>query len=84
MSGVSVAINTLAALTGFASRGLTIALDALSAIYLERAAAIGMDPAVLHRVAVIGSYKDILMVGILGAIIALVVVIGLGSFVGSY
>ena len=30
------------------------------------------------------SYKDILMVGIVGAIIALVVVIGLGSFVGSF
>jgi FtsH-binding integral membrane protein len=30
------------------------------------------------------SYKDILMVGIVGAIIALVVVIVLGSLVGSF
>ncbi len=107
---LAVATNTLAALTGSASGGLTIALDALGATYLERAAAIGIDPALLHRVAVIGSgtldslphngavvtllsvcgsshgesYKDILMVGILGAIIALVVVIGLGSLFGSF
>lgn len=107
---LAVATNTLAALTGSASGGLTIALDALGATYLERAAAIGMDPALLHRVAVIGSgtldslphngavvtllsvcgsthgksYKDIFMVGILGAIIALVVVIVLGSLVGSF
>jgi H+/gluconate symporter-like permease len=107
---LAVATNTLAALTGSASGGLTIALDALGATYLERAAAIGMDPALLHRVAVIGSgtldslphngavvtllavcgsshsesYKDIFMVGILGAIIALVAVIGLGSAVGSF
>ena len=52
---LAVATNTLAALTGSASGGLTIALDALGGIYLERAAQIGMDPALLHRVAVIGS-----------------------------
>jgi H+/gluconate symporter-like permease len=107
---LAVATNTLAALTGSASGGLTIALDALGATYLAKAAQIGMDPAILHRVAVIGSgtldslphngavvtllsvcgsthkdsYKDIFMVGILGAIIALVVVIVLGSLVGSF
>jgi H+/gluconate symporter-like permease len=69
-----------------------------------------MDPALLHRVAVIGagtldslphngavvtllsvcgcthgqSYKDIFMVAILGAIVALVAVILLGSMVGSF
>jgi H+/gluconate symporter-like permease len=52
---LAVATNTLAALTGSASGGLTIALDALGSTYLERAALIGLDPAVLHRVAVIGS-----------------------------
>ena len=52
---LAVATNTLAALTGSASGGLTIALDALGATYLDRAAQIGMDPALLHRVAVIGS-----------------------------
>jgi len=107
---LAVATNTLAALTGSASGGLTIALDALGATYLAKAAQIGMDPAILHRVAVIGSgtldslphngavvtllavcglthkdsYKDIFMVGVLGAIIALVVVIVLGSLVGSF
>src|SRR5690606_40856105 len=34
---------------------LTIALDALGPTYLARAAEIGMDPSLLHRVAVIGS-----------------------------
>jgi H+/gluconate symporter-like permease len=107
---LAVATNTLAALTGSASGGLTIALDALGTTYVARAAQIGMDPAILHRVAVIGSgtldslphngaivtllsvcgsthknsYKDIFMVGVLGAIIALVVVIVLGSLVGSF
>ena len=107
---LAVATNTLAALTGSASGGLTIALDALGGIYLERAAQIGMNPALLHRVAVIGSgtldslphngavvtllsvcgsthresYKDIFMVAILGAILALVVVIALGSALGSF
>jgi H+/gluconate symporter-like permease len=107
---LAVATNILAALTGSASGGLTIALDALGAIYLERAAQIGLDPGLLHRVAVIGSgtldslphngavvtllsvcgathaesYSDILMVAIVGAIIALIVVIALGSAVGSF
>jgi len=107
---LAVATNTLAALTGSASGGLTIALDALGPTYLERAAQIGMDPALLHRVAVIGSgtldslphngavvtllsvcgsthkesYKDIFMVAIVGAIIALVAVIAVGSALGSF
>ena len=52
---LAVATNLLAALTGSASGGLTIALDALGATYLERATLIGLDPGLLHRVAVIGS-----------------------------
>jgi H+/gluconate symporter-like permease len=107
---LAVATNVLAALTGSASGGLTIALDALGPTFMERAAQIGMDPALLHRVAVIGSgtldslphngavvtllavcgsthresYRDIVMVGIVGAIAALVAVIVLGSLVGSF
>jgi H+/gluconate symporter-like permease len=107
---LAVATNLLAALTGSASGGLTIALDALGATYLERAASIGLDPALLHRVAVIGSgtldslphngavvtllavcgsthresYRDIVMVGIVGAVIALVAVIAIGSMAGSF
>ncbi len=107
---LAVATNILAALTGSASGGLTIALDALGATYLERAAQIGMDPALLHRVAVIGAgtldslphngavvtllsvcgsnhrdaYKDVFIVAIVGALVALAVVIALGSLVASF
>jgi H+/gluconate symporter-like permease len=107
---LAVATNVLAALTGSASGGLTIALDALGATYMARAAEIGLDPALLHRVAVIGSgtldslphngavvtllavcgsthresYRDIVMVGIVGALVALAAVIALGSMVGSF
>lgn len=52
---LTVATNVLAALTGSASGGLTIALDALGATYLRLAAEQGIDPALLHRVAVIGA-----------------------------
>jgi H+/gluconate symporter-like permease len=52
---LAVATNVLAALTGSASGGLTIALDALGNTYMQIAAAKGIDPALMHRVAVIGS-----------------------------
>jgi H+/gluconate symporter-like permease len=107
---LAVATNVLAALTGSASGGLTIALDALGETYMMRAAEIGLDPALLHRVAVIGSgtldslphngavvtllavcgsthrdsYRDIVMVGIVGALVALAAVIALGSVAGSF
>jgi H+/gluconate symporter-like permease len=107
---LAVATNVLAALTGSASGGLTIALDALGDTYMAIAARTGVDPALMHRVAVIGSgtldilphngavvtllavcgtthresYFDIVMVGIVGAIVALVVVIFLGSAFGSF
>ena len=100
----------LAALTGSASGGMTIALDALGATYMRLAAAKGIDPALMHRVAVIGSgtldslphngavvtllavcgtthresYLDIVMVAIASAVLALVVVIALGSAFGSF
>jgi H+/gluconate symporter-like permease len=107
---LALATNILAALTGSASGGMTIALDALGATYLQQAVALGIDPALLHRVAVIGagtldslphngavvtllavcgsthrkSYLDIVMVAIVGAVIALVAVIVLGSLFGSF
>jgi H+/gluconate symporter-like permease len=107
---LAAATNVLAALTGSASGGLTIALDSLGSTYLTLAAEHGIDPSLLHRVAVIGSgtldslphngavvtllavcgtthresYFDIVMVAIVGAIIALAVVIGLGSAFGSF
>jgi H+/gluconate symporter-like permease len=52
---LAVATNVLAALTGSASGGLTIALDALGDTYLRLAAETGIDPALMHRVAVIGA-----------------------------
>jgi H+/gluconate symporter-like permease len=52
---LAVATNVLAALTGSASGGLTIALDALGPTYMRLAHEIGMDPALMHRVAVIAS-----------------------------
>jgi H+/gluconate symporter-like permease len=107
---LAIATNVLAALTGSASGGLTIALDALGPTYLQLAAEQGIDPALLHRVAVIGagtldslphngavvtllavcgsthgkSYFDIVMVGIVGAILGLVAVIVLGGAFGSF
>ncbi len=107
---LAVATNVLAALTGSASGGLTIALDALGQTYMSIAAQTGIDPALMHRVAVIGSgtldilphngavvtllavcgsthrdsYFDIVMVGIVGAIVALVAVILLGTAFGSF
>jgi H+/gluconate symporter-like permease len=106
---LALSTNVLAALTGSASGGLTIALDALGGTYMRIAAEQGIDPAVMHRVAVIGagtldslphngavvtllaicgsthrqSYLDIVMVAIVGALIALAVVIALGSAFGS-
>jgi H+/gluconate symporter-like permease len=107
---LAVATNILAALTGSASGGLTIALDALGPAYMTIAQEIGMDPALMHRVAVIGSgtldslphngavvtllsvcgvthkdgYLDIVVAAIVSALLALVVVIALGTMVGSF
>jgi len=52
---LAIATNVLAALTGSASGGLTIALDALGDTYVSLAAQLGINPALMHRVAVIGS-----------------------------
>jgi H+/gluconate symporter-like permease len=107
---LAIATNILAALTGSASGGLTIALDALGPTYVQLAAEHGIDPALMHRVAVIGagtldslphngavvtllavcgsthgkSYVDIAMTAIVGALLALLAVILLGSLFGSF
>jgi H+/gluconate symporter-like permease len=107
---LAVATNVLAALTGSASGGLTIALDALGHTYMQLAGAADIDPGLMHRVAVMSagtldslphngavvtllavcgsthreSYFDIVMVAIVGALIALVAVIALGSAFGSF
>jgi H+/gluconate symporter-like permease len=52
---LAIATNILAALTGSASGGLTIALDALGETYLRLASEQGIDPALMHRVAVMSA-----------------------------
>ena len=52
---LAVATNVLASLTGSASGGLTIALDALGGTYMRIPTDQGIDPALMHRVAVIGA-----------------------------
>lgn len=52
---LAASINLLAALTGSASGGMTIALDALGESYLRLAAQYGIDPGLMHRVAVMAS-----------------------------
>jgi H+/gluconate symporter-like permease len=107
---LAVAINILSALTGSASGGMTIALDSLGEVYMQLAATHGIDPALLHRVAVVSagtldtlphngavvtllavcgtnhreSYRDIVMVAIVGAVIALAAIIILGTIFGSF
>jgi H+/gluconate symporter-like permease len=72
---LAVATNVLAALTGSASGGLTIALDTLGDTYMQLAREQGIDPALLHRVAVIGSGTlDILPHN--GAVVTLLAVCG--------
>ncbi len=48
---LALATNILAALTGSASGGLTIALDALGSTFMQT----GLNPGLMHRVAVIGA-----------------------------
>jgi H+/gluconate symporter-like permease len=110
LASLAVATNVLAALTGSASGGMTIALDALGDTYMRLAAEAGIDPALLHRVATLAagsldslphngavvsllavcglthrdSYFDMVVVGIVGALLALLAVIVLGSAFGSF
>ncbi|MGW6778500.1 GntP family permease [Brucella pseudogrignonensis] len=50
-----VAMNALAALTGTASGGMAIALNALGEQYLQLAHQYGIDPALMHRLTVISA-----------------------------
>lgn len=52
---LAVATNILAALTGSASGGMTIALDALGPTFMQIASETGLSPSLMHRVAVIAS-----------------------------
>jgi H+/gluconate symporter-like permease len=107
---IAVAANVMGAITGSASGGLTIALNALGGTYAQLAAAEGIHPELMHRVASIssgalamlphngavvtllaicgatqrGSYREIMMVGLVGPLIALAAVIVLGKLFGSF
>jgi H+/gluconate symporter-like permease len=52
---LTVTMNVLAGLTGSASGGMTIALDALGDTYLRLAAEHGIDPALMHRLTTISA-----------------------------
>jgi H+/gluconate symporter-like permease len=52
---LAVATNILAALTGSASGGMTIALDALGPTFMQISQDTGLSPSLMHRVAVISS-----------------------------
>ena len=47
----AITVNTLSAITGSASGGLSIALKTFGEAYYERALEVGIDPQLLHRVA---------------------------------
>jgi H+/gluconate symporter-like permease len=107
---LAVATNVIAGITGSASGGLMITLQALGGTYAELAASAGIDPELMHRVAAIasgglsslphngavvtllaiagvthrGSYRDIAVVMLGGTVLALVVVITLGTVFGSF
>ena len=52
---LTVAMNVLAGLTGSASGGMAIALNALGDTFMRLAAEHGIDPALMHRVTTISS-----------------------------
>ena len=50
LTGLAASASVLAGITGSASGGMSIALDAVGARYLELALREGVDPAALHRI----------------------------------
>lgn len=106
----AVAMTTLAGITGSSSGGLSIALSTLGEDYLRMAVAAGIDPELMHRVAVMAaggldtlphsgavitllaicglthkqSYLNLAMVTMIIPLIAVVVVITLGTMFGSF
>ena len=107
---IAVAANVMGGITGSASGGLIIAMNALGETYAELAKSAGIDPALMHRVASIssgalamlphngavvtllaicgatqrGSYREIMMVGLVGPLLGMTVVIVLGKLFGAF
>ena len=106
----AIAVNIMAGITGSAAGGLGLALGMLGKTYATAAAAAGISPELLHRVAAIAaggldslphngavitllgicrlthreSYLDIFMVSVIGPLIALALVLVLGTMFGSF
>jgi H+/gluconate symporter-like permease len=106
----AIAVNVLAGITGSASGGMSIALNALGAQFLSMANEAGISPELLHRVASMASgcmdtlphngavisllvicklthktsYQYIAMNTLVFPLIALAVVIALGTVFGSF
>ena len=107
---LSIAVNLLAGITGSASGGMSIALQALGSTYLELGRAANIAPELMHRVTSIAtggldalphngavitllaicklthrqSYLDVFIVAVLFPLVALLVVVGLGTLFGSF
>ncbi|TYL86703.1 GntP family permease [Bradyrhizobium rifense] len=107
---IAVAANVMGGITGSASGGLIITLNSLGETYAHLAAATGIAPELMHRVAAIssgalamlphngavvtllaicgatqrGSYREIMVVGLVGPLIALTAVIALGKLFGAF
>lgn len=107
---MSIAVNILAGITGSASGGMSIALQALGTTWLEMGRAAGIAPDLLHRVTAIAtggldalphngavitllgicglthreSYLDIFVVAVAVPVLALAVVVVLGTVFGSF
>ena len=107
---ISVAANVMGGITGSASGGLIIALNALGETYAKLAEVAGIAPELMHRVASIssgalamlphngavvtllaicgatqrGSYREVMMVGLVGPLLAVVTVILLGAMFGAF
>ncbi len=106
----AIAVNIMAGITGSAAGGLGLALGMLGKTYAAAAAAAGISPELLHRVAAIAcggldslphngavitmlgicrlthreAYFDMFMVSVVGPLLALVVVLFLGTTFGSF
>ena len=102
-------VLSVSSLVGYGAVIAALPAFALGSTYLQLAAQ-HIDPALMHRLAVISSgtldslphngavvtllavcgsthresYRDIVMVGIVGALLALVIVIAIGSVAGSF
>lgn len=107
---LAVAVNVLAGITGSASGGMSIALQALGDTYLQMGREAGISPELMHRVTSVAtggldslphngavitllsicklthrqSYLDIFMVAVAGPIVALGVLILLGTVFGVF